>query len=405
MNVSPSSLSRVAACMGSAILPQTGNTSPAAVRGTAIHAFLAMLGRGIGRDIALAAIDEDWRESCAGLDLESLPGLNPESGVPELAIAWDLRTGEVRELARGGTKSRDEIRAMARDGELVGIFDWVGLTEAAAIVVDFKSGHSVVDRAEVNWQVGCGAVMVTKLFQRDRAEVVISRVGKEVWHDRAHLDALDLDDIESRIRALVAQLAIHEEAYRATGVVPKLEEGDHCRWCPAFSSCSAKVALAKSILSPSGETPAMFAALPVPLSAADAVSLWGQLKLAADLVEKLQKNIREMAAREPLHLKNGNVLAEVEKNTSKIIPERLKAFLADDSKFYEEVVERKETVTKDAVRDALKARKAAGEKISHLERQFYEGLEKVGGLKLSSYRSVEELPATSKRLAASTKAA
>lgn len=400
MKTSPSSLAREAACPGSTLLPQSDTSSPPALRGTALHAYLCSVAKGIGKDIALLMIPEEWRDAASSIDLEQLPAINPETGVPEIAIAWNVMTGETRELARGGNLSRDEIRAMARDGEMVGILDWLALTDSAVVVHDWKSGYSAVDRAEVNWQLAAGAVMASKLLGRDRAHVAITRLlsNGDAFHDVATLDSMDLDAAESKIRAHVRGLLEHEETFRQNGVLPKLIEGSHCRYCPAFKFCPAKVALAKSILSEDGRAPSMIAALPVPMSNEDAIALWPRLQLAADLVKKLQGTIREIAQREPLTLANGNILAEVEKTTSKVIPERLKAYV--DPSFFEKVVKRTESVTKEAIEDALKASKAPSEKITHVKKAFYEELEKQGGLKTSAYRAVEEVSPKSRKLAA-----
>lgn len=398
MNTSPSSLARELACPGSALLPHTDSISAPALRGSAIHAFLCAIGVGLGRDLAASKVPEQWRETVKRIELPA--GLDPKAGVPELCIAWNVETGETRELGRGGEKTRDELRALARDGEMVLTADWVALDESSVHVRDWKSGWSAVDKAETNAQLAAYAVALAKHLKRDRAHVDITRLLDDgsSFVDRATLDALDLDEAEVKIRKHVRDQEARAQLFRSNGVLPKLVEGAHCKFCPAFKSCPAKGALIRSALHDDGQTPQFLAGIPLPLSATDAAALWPKLQMVEDLVAKLKTSIRELAAREPLTLPNGKVLAEVEKSRSVIDPKVLKGLV--DTAFYDEVAEVETTVTKTRVAAALKKRLEPGQKFAPTERDFLAEVEKAGGLKESVWRTVEEVSANSKRLAA-----
>lgn len=398
MNTSPSSLARELACPASVLLPHTDSISEPALRGNALHAFRCAVGSGLGRDLAASKLPERWRETAMRMELP--PGIDPKAGVPELCVAWNVETGETRELGRCGTLSRDELRALARDGEMVLTADWVALDEAAIHVDDLKTGWSTVDKAEVNAQLGAYAVALAKHFKRDRAHVSITRLLDDgsSFVDRATLDALDLDDAEVKIRNHIRDQAARERMFRTNGVLPKLVEGAHCKFCPAFKSCPAKGSLIRSALHEPDHAPAFLSGIPLPLSATDAAALWPKLKMIEDVVAKLQTSIRELAAREPLTLPNGKVLAEVDKSRSVIDPVVLKGMV--DPTFYAEVAEVETTVTKTRVAAALKKRLEPGQKFAPTERSFLAEVAKAGGLKETTWRVVEEVSPDSKRLAA-----
>lgn len=400
MNTSPSSLARELACPGSSLLPQTDSISEPGLRGTALHAFRCAIGMGLGRDLAASKLSEKWRETA--LKMELPPGIDPRAGVPELCIAWNVETGETRELGRGGTLSRDELRALARDGEMVLTADWVALDESAVHVDDLKTGWSAVDKAEVNAQLAAYAVALAKHFGRDRAHVSITRLLDDgsSFVDRATLDALDLDDAEVKIRNHVRAMAERERLFRREGVLPKLVEGAHCKFCPAFKVCPAKGALLRAALVDGDAPPRILAGFDLPLSATDAAALWPRLLLAEDLIEKVKKSIRELAAREPLTLPNGKVLGEVEKSKRSVDAAVVKQVVSES--MYAEVAETETTVTLGRLEEALKKRLEPGQKLAPEMRALLAEIEAAGGLKVSTWVSVEEVSPSHKKLVANT---
>lgn len=398
MKTSPSGLARETICPASALLPHTDTVASApAMRGTAIHAFLCAVGSGMGRDLAASAVPEEWRETVERIEIPA--GLDPKAGVPEISLAWHVETGATRELGRGGTLTREQVRALARDGEMVGTVDWLCLDEASVHVRDWKSGWSKVDRAEVNAQLAAYAVTAARHFKRDRAHVSITRLldSGDSWSDSATLDALDLDAAEADIRAHVAAQAERAETFRSTGALPPLVEGPQCRWCRAFAHCPAKGQLARAALTDvQGDVPRLLAALPVPLTPEAAGELWGKIEQATTVLDAMRGHIREMAQRAPIPLGGGKVLAEVTKTSSKIDPARLRAIVSPE--FFESVCERKEVATKTRIEAALKAGLKPGEKLAPVKRAFFNEAEKVGALVESSWRTVEEVAADSPRL-------
>lgn len=396
MNTSPSSLARELACPASALLPQVDSISEPALRGTALHAFLCAVGMGLGRDLAASKLPERWRETAMRIELPA--GLDPRAGVPELCVAWNVETGETRELGRGGTLTREQLRALARDGEMVLTADWVALDESSIHVRDWKTGWTSVDKAEVNAQLAAYAVALAKHFKRDRAHVDITRLLDDgsSFVDKATLDALDLDDAEVKIRNHVRAMAERERLFRSSGVLPKLVEGAHCKFCNAFKSCPAKGSLIRSALHDEGETPAFLTGIPLPLSATDAALLWPKLQMVEDLVKRLKGSIKELAAREPLTLPNGKVLGEVEKSTRSVDAKVVERLV--EPSMYAEVAETETTVTLSRLEAALKKRLQPGQKLAPELRALLAEVEKAGGLKTSTWVSVEEVSPNHKKL-------
>ena len=103
----------------------------------------------------------------------------------------------------------------------------------------------------------------------------------------------------------------------------------------------------------------MLAALPVPLTVEAAADLWGKIEQATEVLDKMRAHIKEMAARAPIPLPGGKVLAEVTKSRSVVDALKLKS-LASPA-FYEAVVERVEKVTKTRIEAQLKAQLKPGE--------------------------------------------
>jgi hypothetical protein len=261
-------------------------------------------------------------------------------------------------------------------------------------------GWATIDPAAENWQLGAYAVLAAKLLKRERAVIAITRIldGGKVFHDIATLDDMDLEGMESKLRTHLARVEAAQEAFRESGKYPPMIEGAHCRYCPAAPYCPAKVALALSVFKQGNETPTMFADRPLPMTKEVVADLYPKVLAAEAMLEKLKSGLVDFARHNPVTLANGLVLTEVEINESEIDPKAAKALMKDD--MLAEVLKSKESITKAAVNLALKKRLQPGEKISHVEKAFFEQLEKEGALKHTSYKRVEAVKPTSKKLAA-----
>lgn len=387
ITTSPSALHRELKCIASALLPTSGSEGgPAAVRGDTIHAFMALRAEK-GHDVARATLPPELQEFVDQIEFEKLPLLDVTTGVAELAMAWNPKTGKVRELARGGKLTREQIRALAEPGEMVGIVDYLMLTDAAVVIFDWKTGWTPVEAAATNVQLGAYAFMAAKLFGRDEADVAIARLLEGMTHtDQAHLDELDLGAIESRVRQHVQRV---ELLRKAGNVVPAPFEGDHCRYCPAMAFCPAKTALALSVLS-DGKTPAaLLASMPAALQSEDVARLWPKVTAAIDLLEALRGKLKEHARARPVTLSNGMVLAAVEHSREKLVADQAEDVL--DPGVFAEAVEVKRSMTKKALKEALQKRLQPGQKISHVEKDTLEKLRAAGAVKVEAWTDVEEV--------------
>ena len=383
---SPSGLHRELKCTASALLPTSGSEGgPAAVRGSAIHAFMALRAEK-GHEAARLTLAEEYRDFVDAIEFEKLPVLDITTGVAELALAWSPTTGKVRELARGGTATREQIRALAKPDEMVGIIDWLALTDAAVVVFDWKTGWTPVESATTNVQVGTYAFMAAKLFGRGEADVAIARLNEgKTWTDQAHLDELDLDALEARVRAHL----IRVEQLRRTPAIPEPFEGSHCQWCPAYRFCPAKTALALSVLS-NGEKPApLLATQALPLDEEAVAQLWPRVERATELLEKLRQQLSDYAAHHPVKLANGKVLAAQEHERESINAEAAEGVL--DVGVFGEAVEVKRSITKAALKKALQSRLQPGQKISLVEKATLERLRAAGAVNVTRWTSVEEI--------------
>lgn len=237
-----SKLELAAICPGSHVLPQTQEDSTeAATRGIALHAFLATYAatpgdRAEARNKALAALPPEFREAAEAIDLSLLPPLDPESVLPEVALAYDLDTGEGRLLAVNG--GRDY--SAARPTEVVGTADVLGLTDDAVVVLDYKTGHGSQTAARWNWQLRFLALAAARHYQMRRAVVALVYVGTDLppYFDRAVLEYADLAATELELSRVTE--AVRQARWDVTrGQVPQMRTGEHCRYCPARPTCPA----------------------------------------------------------------------------------------------------------------------------------------------------------------------
>lgn len=394
---SPSQQRRVDACLASEFLPHSDLLTPYSEKGTVVHAFLEACAK-VGREAALRAVPAEFRSACEVIDLGRLPPLDPASCAVEVAFAYDVDAGTSRETGRG--ISREQARALCGPREMPGIVDYLALSPTAVVVIDWKTGWANVDRAAANWQICSYGLAAARALGRDQAIVGIIRVldNGSVWWDLATLDALDLDAAESQIRQLNARLAAAEAAYLAHGTLPRLVEGDHCRYCPALMHCHAKFDFVSALI-PHGEHPPTALLKLVPeMTAEVAADLWPKLAIAKGIVERLIENVKAVARQRPVLLANGKVLAEVDEIKKPINAEKAIPLL--EAKFGREfvaaVTQTKVTITKESLREVLRERvlptieEKKLRKISYLERDVLKELAAGGALNPVTYKKVEE---------------
>jgi hypothetical protein len=246
MLVTGSQLDRVARCLASAALPQIIDASDedndSRDRGTAIHRFLERVGD-IGREAALAEVDDQWRGICSDLDLGKLA--TQISLSHEVAIAYNWRADTARLLHPVAPRAYE----IDPSCEIATTMDVVGLGQDAVHVGDYKGPRAWLPAPEQSYQLGLGAVATTRLFDKSHAIVEYIRIRDDgsVRTFRGELDVFDLEAAAARIADLmrgVPDLRIHIEA----GLTPDVTEGPWCRYCPAKQHCPAKTALVRRVL-------------------------------------------------------------------------------------------------------------------------------------------------------------
>lgn len=298
-----SSMERVLRCPGHMALPLVHTTSPAAERGTAIHAYLEAVGGGADPEEALADVHDDWRPICSLIDFTRLPkGL-----AAEVAFAYDIVKGTARELGRGLGRKYEGLGPY----EIAGTADIVGVSEDAVYVADFKTGWGDVPPAAENIQLRTLALMAARVFDRDRAIVSIRRIKENgsSWGDQAELDEFDLDAFAAELKPLRVRIAEAQEQAAKRGGVPDVSVGHWCRHCPAWSSCPANQALIARVAS-GAEFDSWEARKP--LSPAAAGEAWERVKVIKSLLRRVEDSV--LAARHEygeLPLPSGKVLREV----------------------------------------------------------------------------------------------
>lgn len=248
MRITGSKVHRIWKCQASAVLPQayeSNDASPAAKRGTAIHAFLEQVGK-VGRGAALADAPAEVVPLLEALDLENLPvGL-----ATEVSFAWNWQTLEVRELGRnlprrpdggvdydghGGLLRCIECRRNS-DGysicsECPRSVDWscevpltidvMGVAQAhdgarygtlavrRGYVGDYKSGHSKYPAPDMFGQTLLAAVCVAKVYGCDDVVVELLHIHDNGGHHAARrtVNEWDLQAFEAELQD--AMRAIH----------------------------------------------------------------------------------------------------------------------------------------------------------------------------------------------------
>jgi hypothetical protein len=316
MKVTFSGVERVMACAPAAVLPHSREVREPALRGNAIHDFLFNLNSN-ARDKALLLVPDKYREACESIDLEKLPP--PGSGAGEVAFAYDTRADTARELGRGLNRNYGQLSPW----EIAGTVDWVGVSGSMVVVVDFKSGFGEVTAAPRNAQLRIGALASARAYGCTSARVAIAKVRDNfVWWDWAEFDALDLDAIAAEVRAMTEAVDIENKRV-AGGQSPNTVQGLHCRYCPAFTACPAKMNLVLAVVHDAQRG----AELPT-LSEANFPAVLDRLEAAEAALKRVRETVEEYATATPVMLPNGDIYGPVETPRETIDAEKAGSLLA-----------------------------------------------------------------------------
>lgn len=371
-----SGLTRALKCPASCRLPQSTREAGApAVTGTQVHAFLEKVAE-LGRDAALEAVtDERAYRICAALDLDTLPVGDGTSWAAEVAYGWELATGAAREVGRNVGRGYP-----TRPGELYGTADLVALSadRQTAFVLDVKTGRGWMPTAAESAQLRFLAMAACATYGCTSAEVGHLHVREDgsTWLERATLDALELDLFAEQLRQLHAQVEAREGA---------LAEGPWCRYCPAFSSCPTKAALAcASVGAPAELTPQTVAAA------------WLRMKDVRQVLDRMEETLKEYAQQQPVSLGNGMVLGPVETSRDELDGAKVYATMArlygpEVAQASVELDATKKSVDR-GVRVVAEQLKAKGEKVTlkALNEKALEAVRQAGGVLTKTRVEVRE---------------
>lgn len=385
--ITMSALPIVARCPASWALPHAREADPSepAERGSAIHAFLADVTKH-GRDAALERVPEEFRPACELIDTDRLP----THLAAEVTFRLDLWGERAEEVGR----DLDRSTYAKRTGEawvVYGTADLVGIDEEsdAVVVYDYKTGWSTQDDAADHWQIKALALAAAWAYGKANARVGIIRVWEtgRVSYDVAELDTFDLEGAAEELnRILDARVKAGEDLRE--GLAPSVTTGRHCRYCPAFHSCPAQVALARQVAAAPYELDRQLAELITTENAAKAYHRIAQVQMVLD---RVKKQIHALAEKEPIPLGNGRMLGPVERSRESIVGEKAMPILREH--FGAEVAEAaiEISITKGRLKNALQSyAKQTGSKITHVERQALDLLRKSGGVSVSTSRMVAE---------------
>lgn len=325
--VSGSYLPRIAQCAASAVLPQNGSTSIFAERGTALHAFLEGFTRytqagntpGEARALALAEVDEQYRDACASIDLDELPvGLHFE---PEPQFAWNVEKGTAQ---RSPTTIDRTIEIPCRGDSLAiscdDAHDW-----RIGYLFDFKTGRRTV-KAFANWQMRLLAMCMMSAHGCDRVEATLVYIdpetGEVTYRDRAVFTTLDADAFADELREKVIGRVVEAANMIEKGLEPRVNSGEHCKYCPAFVACPEKKAL---LLRLAGGGKNLERELPTIELTVDSARralfrIW-EIEL---VLKKAKEAVYGFASQTPIPLDNGRVLGA----RQKIGPRKIDGFVA-----------------------------------------------------------------------------
>lgn len=238
--LSASGIARAAACPASCALPCVQSPqSTHASAGSAVHAYLEAL-QSLPREQALAAVPEEHQVWCSAIPLDSIP-----RGVPEVALAYDVRTGRARRL---DTTARDYTVASS---EIAGTCDlYVAPTATSpARVIDWKTGTWAQRDPEAHRpQLALYALGLARLHALDEIDAEVVSIGDDGSVSVVARWSFDLDAL-AEVAASVRRT--HERVQTARATAPALldvREGEHCRYCPAWASCPAKLAGIRAVL-------------------------------------------------------------------------------------------------------------------------------------------------------------
>lgn len=371
-----SQMDRITRCPASAALPQIHDAEPsdARDRGTAMHAFLERVPV-VGRDAALAEVDERWRPFCSDIQLAKLADRMELSR--ELALAYNWRRDTARLLAPFERRAYE----VDPDCEIPLTLDLAGAASDVVYVGDFKSGHGWLPDASGSMQLGLGALALARLHRASRAVIEYIRILDDGSSRRfdATLDVFGLEAIAGRVCEAMEEVDRLRKDI-AAGATPTVTEGRWCRWCKAKQFCPAKTALIRHVLADPQPVPYI-----LPLTPESALRAYRLLQPAKQALAQIEGALYAYAKLTPIplgveedgsHRFFGELRGPGNEELSGAVTHQVLAELyggevANKAVSFE--------TTKTAITDAIRAVLPAGEKITHHTEKVFNLVRDRGG--------------------------
>jgi hypothetical protein len=361
-----SGIDRADHCPPSQWLPGASTESVYASLGQGVHDFIVRWREYLGkdRDAALAEIDEDapHRALCEALPLEAIP----EGGKLEVAFAYDPETDTARILGYNIGRAYREHGALPH--EVCGTADLMGTADGVLVIIDWKSGFGIVPKWQLRFLAlaGCRALGLTRAkvcnwFLRENGTIIEDQDSVDEF------DAFDLDQIAEELRGVLARL---RAAHAAAGPEPSLRGGSWCQYCECKPHCALQTGLAKRSLGMK---------LAEPMTPERAMQAWLMFEMLEDLAAAGKAGLREYARQHPFPDGQGNVIKQVERESTKLIPEKALPALREEftAELAEAACERK--LTQASLERALRA-KNMGKPLAPLKRQAMKAMAARGGV-------------------------
>jgi len=352
-------IERVAVCAGSGALVQIRSVNEKQAAGTEKHEAKAADPSGAARLIS---------------DLGLLPAGEVELH-REIAFAWDVDRRRVRVL--DGPRKYDDLT----DREVGGTVDLAAVGESELTIVDWKFGRrEYVTRAKDNLQLRFYALCATEWRGLDSARVALVFESDDSGPsaDPAVLDSMDLAAFASELRRIVDRLQAARRDVEA-GRIPPLTEGAHCTFCPAFSLCPAKLALARALARPDDLEAALQALAPDQMP-----SLWKAKERAKEVIRRIEDFVNGYARENGIDLGGGKVVREVERSVREIDGSKADRILGEH--FGHEVA--RAIVEKAVTQAQMKRILSKGEFLAAMQL-----LDDAGAIRVKTSRTVREVAA------------
>lgn len=299
----------------------------------------------------------------------------------EVAFAYDVATGEARELGQG--IKRNYAAFNLTPTEVVGTADAVGRKGGNLVIVD-KKGHDDITRAAEHPQLRFLALAASRVYEPVFVEVATDHMLRGL--DRAELEAFDMEETAHLVRQLLVDIAIAKND-SAAGRPVELNTGRHCRWCSAFHDCPKQRELVQLV---ENESVSTIVEMRMPIhddeAAADMFELWKRIGM---LHKRIGSAIFARAAERPIPLRNGKLFGKVaslgnEKLDGDIVYEVIRA--KHGQSIADAAVVR--SATKTRLREALGF--VGSKSVAAAERAVLEEVRAKGGATRATKESIEE---------------